>query len=120
MLVFRNIPFWINAVGSQMKNTVRRVILMTIAIVSIIILSMSESVQAGDWVFRRSYYTHAIPKHLQHQYPAPESRSAYRPALIGNTPGFSVQGGYRIQRVFLRAGNSTDLTVTREGWYREK
>ena len=120
MLIFRIIPFWINAVDSQINKFVRRIILMTIAIVAIIILSMAESVQAGDWIFRRSYYTHAIPNHLQHQYPAPQSRSAYRPALIGNTPGFSIQGGYRIQRVFLRAGNSTDLTVTRESWYRER
>ncbi|GAB4142788.1 MAG: hypothetical protein Tsb009_13380 [Planctomycetaceae bacterium] len=101
-----------------MKNILRRIILIAFAIAAIFILSLTDDVHAGDWRFQRSYYTHAVPEHLQQQYPLPESRSAYRPAVVGNLPGFSIQGGYRLNRIFLRSGNSTDLTIIREGWYR--
>ena len=101
-----------------MNSTLRKILLITFALAAIIILSLPGTARAGDWRFQRSYFTHAIPKHLQHQYPLPESRSAYRPAVVGNLPGFSIQEGVRFNRIFLRSGNSTDLTIIREGWYR--
>lgn len=75
-------------------------------------------VRAERWMFRRSYFSHIVPAELQRVSPRPNSRSAYRRALVGTSPGFSVQGGYRINRIFLRSGNSTDLTVIREDWVR--
>jgi hypothetical protein len=75
------------------------------------------SAPAGELMFRRSYFTHAIPPELEGLYPIPESRSAYRPALAGATPGFAIRGAYRFDRMFLRSGSSTDLTVFRGDWY---
>jgi hypothetical protein len=32
-------------------------------------------------------------------------------------PGFSVRGGYRIKRLYLRSGNSSDTTIYRGDWF---
>lgn len=74
----------------------------------------AEPVQAGGWMFRRSYFSHALPPGAPVEYPLPNSRSAYRSAYVGNKPGFSVYGAYRINRIRIRSGNSVDTTILRE------
>lgn len=74
----------------------------------------------GDWRFRRSYYTHEIPRELAQRYPYPPSRSAYRPAYISPYPGFTVQGGFRINRIQINSGSSSDSTYIYEGWFRQR
>lgn len=74
----------------------------------------------SDWRFRRSYFSHHVPQHLQHRYPPPPSRAAYRPAYYGAHPGFSFQGGYRINRMSIFNGTSNDTTVIYEGFLRER
>ena len=72
---------------------------------------------AGGWMYHRSYYSHAIPREKAADSPRPQSRSAYRRAITGYGPGVAIRGGYRYKRIYLRSGNSTDLTVIREDWF---
>lgn len=76
-----------------------------------------ETSHAADWMYRRSYYSHQLPPEAQAYYPQPEMRSALRRPFVGMTPGFAARGGYRINRILLRSGNSTDLTVIYNDWY---
>jgi hypothetical protein len=77
----------------------------------------SDSADAGDWIYRRSYFSHDIPPEEAGFRSFPESRSAYRKAYVNTSPGFAVRGGYRFNRIYMRDGNSTDLTVIREDWF---
>jgi len=83
----------------------------------IVIGMFASPAQAGNWIFRRSYYSHEIPQQLQYKYPLPHSRSAYRPAVTGVRPGFAIRGGYRYNRILLRGNGSTDITIIRENWH---
>ena len=74
-------------------------------------------VQAEDWMFNRSYYSHHVPAEIAAQYPRPESRSAYRKPYVGTQPGFAVRGGYRTRVMRMQSGNSYDTTIFREGWF---
>jgi hypothetical protein len=73
--------------------------------------------RASEWMFRRSYYSHNLPPEYAAHFPRPRSLSAYRRPYVGTGPGFAVRGGYRINRVFLRSGNSTDTTILYESWF---
>lgn len=91
-----------------------------LAVVTAATLFTARPAAAGDWRFRRSYFSHQVPAELQARYPAPLSRSAYRTAVAGYLPGFSVQGGFRFNTIRLRSGNSIDNTVIYEGWFRQR
>lgn len=89
------------------------------------LLLFTPCAPAADWMFRRSYHSHAVvpvdpcgpavdPMLLS--IPAPASRSAYRPAFIGTYPGFAIRSGYRVNRITMFSGNSLDQTIIREGW----
>jgi len=79
-------------------------------------LSAATPMQAEDWMFRRSYFSHELPPSIAARYPRPASRSAYRiPYARGD--GFAVRGGYRINRIYLQSGNSTDTTYIYENWF---
>ncbi|MBW3542130.1 MAG: hypothetical protein KY476_17810 [Planctomycetes bacterium] len=83
-----------------------------------LLLAAPQPAAAAEWVFYRSYFTHAVPPEIEPYFPRPRSRSAYRPAIAGGTPGLSIRGGYRYNRIFLGAGGSSpDLTILRENWY---
>ena len=73
--------------------------------------------RASDWIYRRSYFSHEIPPEEAEHRSFPESRSAYRRAYVNTGPGFAVRGGYRFNRIYMRDGTSTDLTVIREDWF---
>ncbi len=83
----------------------------------VVLFVPSAAANAGDWMFRRSYYSHDVPADKAANYPRPRSRSAYRRAVTGYGPGFAIRGGYRYNRIFMRSGRSTDLTVIREEWF---
>ena len=72
---------------------------------------------AGDWRFRRSYFTHRMSPEWVGRGDLPVSRSAYRHAYPSQLPGFSVQGGFRINRVQINGGHGIDTTIIYEGWF---
>jgi hypothetical protein len=75
----------------------------------------ANAARASDWMFRRSYYSHAAG-------PAPgvsepESRVVYRQPWIGAHPRMAVRGGWRYNTMVLQNGTSgSDRTITREYW----
>lgn len=70
---------------------------------------------SSDWMFRRSYYSHAAG-------PAPgvgepESRVVYRQPWMGAHPRLAVRGGWRYNTMVLQNGTSgSDRTIIREYW----
>ncbi len=76
----------------------------------------STGAEAGDWMFRRSYYSHnAGPAVLDDSAP---SRTAYREPWVGAHPRFAIRGGWRFNSFVLQNGtNSVDRTFFRENWY---
>lgn len=79
-----------------------------------------EPAAVRDWRFGRSYFTHEMTRAEQARYPLPQSRSAYRPAYVGHLPGFSIEGGFRINRIQINSGSSSDSTYIYEGWFRAR
>lgn len=82
-----------------------------------------SEVQAEDWMFRRSYFSHE-PVFLNEPGIAPgpyappvQARWAYRKAYVGTGPGVAVRGGYRYNISNMRSGNNVDVTVLRENWF---
>ncbi len=73
----------------------------------------ANSASAAEWMFERSYFSHALPPEVQAQYPVPASRSAYRQAARGTTPGFAIRGVQRWKWTTMRSGNSYDTTLYR-------
>jgi hypothetical protein len=73
--------------------------------------------RAEEWMFRRSYYSHARPPEHIAQFPPPERRTAYRPAIAGITPGFAIRGAYRYNRIQLGQGRNADVTIYRQDWF---
>lgn len=74
-----------------------------------------DPVQAENWAFRRSYFSHDLQgEHLAHA-PMPVSRSAYRIPYVPNYPGATVLSTWRMNRVQLRSGSSVDSQFLWEG-----
>ncbi|MBA3311806.1 MAG: hypothetical protein M3552_22810 [Planctomycetota bacterium] len=88
-------------------------------IVAVVFCATSDRSDASDWMFRRSYYSHPIPPELAYKYPAPVSLSAYRPAVVGPYPGFSVQSIQRFNNVVIPSGASLDYTLLRSETVRQ-
>ena len=80
-------------------------------------LGESRAAFSEEWMFRPSYYSHAPYGDPAYAPPRFPHRSAYRPAYVGEGIGFSARGGWRYNTTFLQSGNSTDITVQREGWF---
>lgn len=90
---------------------------LAFAIGCLALFALSSEATAGDWIYRRSYFSHEVPPEDPGFVPYPKSRSAYRRAYVNASPGFAVRGGYRFNRIYMRDGLSTDLTVIREDWF---
>jgi len=75
----------------------------------------TNAIEAADWMFRRSYYSHHVPADQEVPYPRPYSRSAYRRAVV--PPGFSIRGEYRRNTMILQNRNSTDYRIQRHNWF---
>lgn len=71
---------------------------------------------ANDWIYRRSYYSHGLPPEDAPQHPLPHHRSAYRPAYYREAQGFSIRSAYRINNYVIRSGPRTDRTIYQEGY----
>jgi hypothetical protein len=71
----------------------------------------------GEWVFRRSYFSHVLPEDLQARYPQPESRSAYRLPFAYEAPGAGIHGVYRYNNIQIFDGRSMDTTIYRQNWF---
>jgi hypothetical protein len=88
---------------------------------------------AGDWMFRRSFYSHDLAEAGpsgaggsigptgsagigEVDYSSP-SRSVYREPWIGAHPHSAVRSGWRYNSFILHNGSSTDMTILRESWY---
>jgi hypothetical protein len=81
----------------------------------VLIVASTASAEAGDWMFRRSYYSHAAgPGALDESSP---SRSASREPWVGAHPRFAIRGGWRFNSFIINNGQSTDRTFFRENWY---
>ena len=79
------------------------------------VIAASSPAHAGDWMFRRSYYSHApIPGLLDD---SPPSRSAYSEPWVGAHPRFAIRGGWRFNNYILQNGQGTDRTFYRENWF---
>ena len=76
--------------------------------------SECQVAQADDWMFRRSYYSHAA---TPTDAGSPRSRSAYREPFAGNHPRFAIRGGWRMNNIILNNGSSSDRTFIRENWF---
>jgi hypothetical protein len=86
-------------------------------LVSMIITGASAtSLQAGDWIYRRSYFSHVLPPDVAARYPAPESRSAYRVPMVYEAPTAGIRGVYRYNPIILYDGRSSDITIYRQNW----
>lgn len=80
--------------------------------------SLAPSTAGADdeWMYRRSYFSHALPPGEAPTYPLPVQRSAHRPAYYREAFGFSVRSAYRINNYVIRSGNRTDRTLYQEGY----
>lgn len=78
--------------------------------------SATKPAEAGDWMFKRSYYSHAAagPGLLDNASP---NRSAVREPWVGAHPRFAIRGGWRFNSYILQNGQGTDRTFIRENWY---
>src|SRR5262245_43317865 len=101
----------------ESRATVHRRLFAALSIVTTVAgLAGASSAEAGDWMFRRSYYSHnAGPNVLDDAAP---SRSAYREPRVGAHPRFAIRGGWRFNSFVLQNGtNSVDMSFFRENFY---
>src|SRR5579872_2991370 len=77
-----------------------------------VIVTAAASASAGDWVFRRSYYSHAAGPGVLDD--SPPSRSSYTGPWVGAHSRFASRGGWRFNSFTLQNGQSTDRTFYRE------
>jgi hypothetical protein len=108
--------------GLQPENSFKRVFLKGLfclipAVLFLGIMQPARPLEASEWMFQQSYFSHNLPAEVAEMYPQPESRYAYRRAYANFAPGVSVRGEYRYNTIILRNGNSTDVTVYREDWF---
>jgi len=106
--------------------------LFSLAVLSLILSSATDA-HAADWMYRRSWFSHnPVPMemagaadgpgavmHSAPEFPVPEPRSAYRPAIPQRGPGFSVRGAYRYNVYRLFSGQSQDTTIFRQFHYEQ-
>lgn len=77
--------------------------------------ALPSAASADQWMFQRSYYTHA-PEHGGTSGPV-STRSGYREAFAGNHPRAAIRGGYRWNTIRMGSGASVDNTVIRENFF---
>ena len=102
---------------ARISRIIRSRAVLSAALSIWLVAFLIDTAWADGWMFRRSYFSHAPLRGEASPYALPESRSAYRHAWAGTSPGIAVRGGYRYNTTFLRSGNSVDVTVQREHWF---
>lgn len=97
----------------QQNTWVRVVFRHHMAIAAAFLLGASVTpASAEHWMFQPSYYSHTI---APPDRPLPSSRSSYRVPSVGNNPGFSVRGEYRVNYLRFRNGLSNDVRIQYRG-----
>jgi hypothetical protein len=95
---------------------------LLIAAASIWSVTSGHSVNAANWMFRASYYSHSADPDqgydagFQSHDDWTPSRSVYRQPWVGAHPHMAVRSGWRINSYVLHNGSSTDTTYLRENW----
>lgn len=102
-----------SASGGIRKRIAKSILLTAVACGAAGFSLSSQQVQAENWMYNRSYYSHQLPPEVAARYPRPQSRSAYRVPELATTPGFAIRGARRWNYVRLYAGNSYDTTILR-------
>jgi len=74
------------------------------------------AVQAEDWIFAKSYFSHRDSPGYQYGI-APQPLSAYRHAYRNPGPRSHIRGGYRINNIRIFNGSNSDIQYDREAWY---
>jgi hypothetical protein len=83
-----------------------------------VIAGLGSQASAEDWMFRRSYFSHAVPEDDPNRMPEPPIRYAHRPPFISGSSGYHLRGGHRYNRVQINAGSGVDVTVFYDEWFR--
>ena len=92
-----------------------RAVFATVILAMVGLWAARESiVDASDWMFRRSYYSHDAEPADRDDWSS--SRSAYREPWVGAHPHSAVRSGWRINSFVINSGSSTDQTFYRENW----
>ncbi|MEQ8638616.1 hypothetical protein [Gimesia maris] len=99
--------------SAKIGKSTTRLLMLGILTATLSIGSGTQSAEAENWTFGRSYYSHELPPEVAARYPRPESRSAYRTPELATTPGFALRGARRWNYVRLYSGNSYDTTIYR-------
>lgn len=81
-----------------------------------LLVCAASPAEADDWIFRRSYYSHADSPGYRLGV-APQPRSAYRRPYWPTRPHGFVRSGYRINNVRIYNGSNYDTEYRREYWY---
>jgi hypothetical protein len=105
----RVLPFR-HGVAVQINAVLRGLALLSL----LAVFGSASPVQSDDWMYRRSYFSHALPENLPPNYPLPVSRSGYRVAHYRE--GFGVSTGYRWNNYAIQNGARVDRTLYLEGW----
>ncbi len=80
------------------------------------LLFATPAVQAEDWMFKRSYFSHLPPEGTPQEAWLPRSRSAYRTAYYQELPSLSFRSELRINNRVIQVGPSTDRSIQAEGF----
>ena len=109
----------LHPIAKVLKNTPKwRLYLLLACMLLIVSELMAAEADAGSWMYHRSYFTDSPPGGPPTAaVPNLQTRWAYRPAIRGTGYGYAVRGGYRINRTYLRSGQSGDTTIIREDWF---
>jgi hypothetical protein len=96
-----------------------RPLTMAAAIICLSLATISVSApqaSAGEWMFRRSYYSHA-PQPGQEEE-GPGARSVRREPWVGAHPRFAIRGAWRFNTFSIQNGSgSSDRTYFRESYF---
>jgi len=102
-----------HATLSGIRKIVPKAVVLAVIVGASTLASSGQPVQAENWMYNRSYYSHQLPPEVAANYPRPQSRSAYRVPELATTPGFALRGARRWNYVRLYSGNSYDTTILR-------
>ncbi|QDT49751.1 hypothetical protein Pan258_38060 [Symmachiella dynata] len=79
-------------------------------------VATASGVQAEDWIFAKSYYSHADSPGYQYGI-APKAKSAYRRPYRSPGPRGHIRSGFRINNIRIWNGSNADVQYDREVWY---
>lgn len=85
-------------------------------VLTLLLILNGPAVQAEDWMFKRSYFSHLPPEGTPQEAWLPRSRSAYRTAYYQELPSLSFRSELRINNRVLQVGPSTDRSIQAEGF----